>query len=89
MEALAAGVPVIASRAGGIPEVIDERKTGLLVPPGDPRALAEALDLLIKEPLFAQRLGQAGQHAARARFDITAMARANESLYAELLTVPD
>jgi len=81
-------VPVVASRVGGLPELIDGQTTGLLVPPQDPMALATALDSLIRNPLRAGALGRAGQALARARFDVTVMAQANETLYAELLGVP-
>jgi glycosyltransferase involved in cell wall biosynthesis len=85
IEALAAGVPVIASRVGGIPEVVDEGQTGLLIPSHDPLALAQALDSLGKNPFLAKKLGHIGQSVARARFDTTVMAHANETLYRNLL----
>ncbi|MBI3303107.1 MAG: glycosyltransferase family 4 protein [Deltaproteobacteria bacterium] len=86
IEALAAGLPVVASRVGGIPELIEDGKTGLLILSQDPTALAAALDHLVSDPLSASRLGRVGQAVARARFDVTVMARANEALYAELLS---
>ncbi|MGH7964052.1 MAG: glycosyltransferase [Candidatus Binatia bacterium] len=85
IEALAAGLPVVASRVGGIPELIEDNTTGLLVPPQDPTALASALNRLICDPLWAGALGRAGQAVARARFDMAIMAKANEELYKELL----
>jgi glycosyltransferase involved in cell wall biosynthesis len=88
IEALAAGLPVVASRVGGIPELIDDGTTGLLVPPQDPCALATALDRLVSDPLLAGKLGRAGQAMARTRFDVAVMARKNETLYAELLGAP-
>lgn len=88
IEALAAGLPVVASRVGGIPELVENERTGLLIPPQDPTALATALSRLVEDPLWARTLGRAGQALARARFDITIMAKANEALYDELLGVP-
>jgi len=78
----------VASRVGGLPELIDGQTTGLLVPPQDPMALATALYSLVRDPLWAGALGRTGQALARAQFDVTVMAQANETLYAELLGVP-
>ena len=86
IEALAAGLPVVASRVGGIPDLIEDQTTGLLVPPQEPAALAAALSRLVHDPHWAARLGRAGQARVRARFDITVMAQANEALYYGLLS---
>lgn len=64
LEAMAAGKPVVASRVGGVPEIVVDNRTGLLVPPGDPRRLAAALARLIAEPGLACRLGQEGLRLA-------------------------
>ena len=85
IEALAAGLPVVASRAGGIPDLIADGETGLLVPSRDPAALADALARCLHDPEWAAGLGKCGQARVRARYDITASARANEALYFELL----
>jgi glycosyltransferase involved in cell wall biosynthesis len=85
IEALAAGLPVVASRVGGIPELITDQETGLLVPPQDPPALAAALCRLLDDPLTARALGQTGQSRVRARFDMAVMTQANETLYYDLL----
>ncbi len=64
LEAMAAGLPVVASRVGGIVEVVSDGKTGLLVPPGDPRSLANALGNLISDSNLRRRLGSAGRTKA-------------------------
>ena len=61
LEAMAAGLPVVAARAGAVPEVVEDGKTGILVPPGDAAGLAEALILLLQDPALRTRLGSAGQ----------------------------
>ena len=70
MEAMAAGLPVVSTQIGGVPEMVVENETGLLVSPNDPSALAEALERLMVDPALARRLGQAGYERACARFSI-------------------
>src|SRR4051794_2003639 len=69
LEAAAQGVPVVASAIGGIPELVDDGRTGLLVPPGDGGALARALTRLVEHPGEAAAMGQAAWLRARARHD--------------------
>lgn len=69
LEALAAGVPVIASQVGGIPEWLEHGVTGVLIAPDSPSALAEAADELAAHPELAMRLGAAGREAVASRFD--------------------
>lgn len=88
VEAQACGKPVVASRIDGLQEVIVDGETGLLVPPGDPAALAAAMERLLDAPELGHRLGQAGIHHVRARFPIEATARAYETLYDQLLAPP-
>ncbi len=83
LEAMSAGRPVIASHIGGLPDLVANGETGLLVPPGDPRALRAAIAHLLADPERRQRMGQ----AARARFaDFTASAVVPriERVYAQL-----
>jgi glycosyltransferase involved in cell wall biosynthesis len=87
IEALAAGLPVVASRAGGIPEIITDRETGLLIPTQDSSALCNALLQCLRHPDWAKTLGAHGQSKVRTHFDIETTARANEALYYELLAV--
>lgn len=85
IEALASGLPVVASRVGGIPDLITDRETGLLVPSQDPTALSAAILHYLQNPEWAKRLGARGQARIRAEYDIAATVRANEALYVELL----
>ena len=85
-EAHATGVPVVASTAGGLPEVVSDRETGLLVPPGDARALAEALVWLLEHPEDATRMSQKGREAMLARFSAASVVERLERLYAEVVT---
>jgi glycosyltransferase involved in cell wall biosynthesis len=69
-EGMAAGMTVIASRNGGLPELIEDDEHGLLVPPGDAAALAQAIGRLCSEPALLQRLAEAGQRRVEREFDI-------------------
>ena len=73
VEAMLAGRPVVATDAGGVPEVVTDGETGVLVPPGDARALGEALDALRREPMRAAALARRGATHARQRFSRDAM----------------
>jgi glycosyltransferase involved in cell wall biosynthesis len=68
IEAMASGTPVVASRIGGLPEVVQDGVTGFLVPPGDVQALHDRLDLLIARPALARQLGEAARQAVEERF---------------------
>lgn len=85
LEAMAAGLPVVATRVGGTPEVVSHGRTGLLVPPGDPRELANAIERLIRDPAFAASCGSAGQADVRERFSLQRMIGRTEALYESLL----
>ena len=86
LEAMAAARPIVASRVATIPEVVLDGETGILVPPGDPESLAEALADLAMDPEAASRMGEAGRERLRRSFSLEKMVGATESLYEELLT---
>jgi glycosyltransferase involved in cell wall biosynthesis len=86
LEAMAAGLPIVASAVGGIRELIDDGKTGLLVPAGDPHALADRLRLLLIDPARATRLGDAARAEAHARYSFDRMVAAFDALYVAELT---
>ena len=71
MEAMGIGVPVVASRLSGIPELIDDGRTGLLVPPGDARALADAVERLARQPALAAAIAGQARQRVRAEFRLT------------------
>src|SRR4029079_10178312 len=83
LEAMALSRPVCASAVGGIPEMIDDARTGLLVPPHDSGALAAAIVRLIDNPDLAARIGRAGHGLVHERFCVEQMVRAVETIYDE------
>jgi starch synthase len=84
LEAMACGTAVVASRVGGIPEVVADGETGLLVPPGDPVALADAVNALVRDQALAAAMGRRGRERAVAEFDWAGIARQTVRLYEEL-----
>ncbi len=84
LEAMACGAAVVASRVGGIPEVVADGETGLLVPPDDPDALADALNVLLRDLDRAAAMGERGRARAAAEFDWAAIAAQTVALYREL-----
>jgi len=84
LEAMACGCAVVASAVGGIPEVVADGETGLLVPPGEPEALATAINSVIRDPGLAAALGARGRERAVAEFSWAAVAAQTAQLYAEL-----
>jgi glycosyltransferase involved in cell wall biosynthesis len=85
LEAMAASKAVIATSAGGLVESVLDGITGLLVPPGDSMALAEAIAALVRAPSLASEMGRRGRERVMQHFTLTEMARHNESFYYELL----
>jgi glycosyltransferase involved in cell wall biosynthesis len=88
LEAAALGVPVVASDVGGIPELVDDGRTGLLVPPGDAAALAAALIRLVQDPATAARLGAAAWARVRERHDPARHLEALVRLYEDVRRNP-
>jgi glycosyltransferase involved in cell wall biosynthesis len=70
IEAMAMRLPVVSTTIGAIPEIVDHEIDGLLVPPNDARALAAALERLLREPALRRRLGEAARRKVEARFDM-------------------
>ncbi|MGI6415821.1 MAG: glycosyltransferase [Thermoguttaceae bacterium] len=81
LEAMARGLPVVATRVGGNPEVVEEGVTGLLVPPQNPTSLAVAVVRLASDPARAQEMGQAGRQRVESLFDVRRMVRQYEACY--------
>jgi len=86
LEAMACSTAVVASRVGGIPEVVDDGVTGLLVPPDDPAALADALNLLLCDPGRAEAMGRAGRERAVTEFSWETVAAQTVTLYESLIS---
>jgi glycosyltransferase involved in cell wall biosynthesis len=85
LEASASGVPVVASDVGGVPETVLAGRTGLLVPPGDPVALADACLRLIDEPRLRAAMGEAGRRFVLSRYNWPDTAAKMQALYESLL----
>ena len=85
LEAMAAGKPVVATEVGGIPELVVQGVTGVLVPPQDVQALAHAIEGLLGDERRAQAMGAAGRERVGQHFSIAAMIEKTENLYHELL----
>ncbi len=85
LEAMAAGKPVVATTAGGIPEVVRDGETGLLVPPGDPGRLAEAIMRLLEGPALAKAMGQAGGKRVTSVFTLEGETEQTAMVYRKVL----
>jgi len=87
LEAMAAGRPVIATAVSGSSELVIDGETGMLVPPADPRALAAAIDALLRDRAAASAMAAAGRERVRENFSIDRMVGATAEIYRELLRV--
>ncbi|HEY8491263.1 MAG TPA: glycosyltransferase family 4 protein, partial [Dehalococcoidia bacterium] len=84
-EAMACGAPLVATTGGAFPEIVEHNRTGWLVPPADPAALAAAIRLLLGDAALRARLGEAAAARIRERFDWRRAARQTEAVYQEVL----
>lgn len=84
LEAMAHGLCIVASDVGGIPDLIEDGVSGLLVPPADPEALQAALHRVITDPAARSRLGAAALHRARTHFDVDVVWKQVDALYRDL-----
>ena len=85
LDAMAMGLPVVGTRAGGIPEAVVDGETGLLVPPRDPAALAEAMARVASDPEARRRMGAAGRLRVVEHYSLDRMTRDYERLYLEMV----
>ena len=85
MEAMALGKPVVATAVGGVPEVVADGQTGILVQPGDPAGLAAAVVEVLSDPARAEEMGERGRQRAAAHFDIAEMLARTKAVYADLV----
>jgi glycosyltransferase involved in cell wall biosynthesis len=85
LEAMALGRPVVAAAVGGIPEVIRDGVNGLLVPPEDPAAIAEAVARLLRDPALRARLGGSAAEAVEGKWNVRTTARSYDLLYRQVL----
>jgi len=81
LEAMALGRPVVTTSAGGSAEVVGDGESGLVVPPGDPQALADAVLRILRDPALASRLGAAAEARVRRDFDLSTMLSSIDRLY--------
>jgi len=84
LEAMAAGAPVVASAVGGVPEMVEDGREALLVPPDEPAATTAAVDRLLDDPVLAARLGRAARVRAERDFSDAAMAKSSLDLYRQV-----
>ena len=87
LEAAASGVPVVAGRSGAVPEVVEDGRTGLLVEPGDPVAVADAIGVLLKDENLRSRMGRAARARAKKHFSYAAFGDRIESVLGDLASV--
>lgn len=87
LQAMAAGVPVVATNVGGVPEIVRQEETGLLVNPGDYEGLASGIIKILKNPSFAAGLVKNAKELVKKEYSVEGMLNKIEALYAELLKI--
>ena len=85
LQAGAAGVPVVGARAGGVPEVIEDGRTGVLCPPGDAGALATAIAGIVEDRAAARAMGERARARVESLFSVGAMVTGNLDVYREVV----
>ena len=85
LDAMACGKPVVGTRTGGIPEVVEDGVTGLLVEPRDPQSLADAITTLLKDEALRTRMGAAGLARVREQFTVDRMVAGTLAVYEQVL----
>ena len=85
LEAMASSLPVIATRVGGNPELVDENNTGMLVPSNNPQAMADAILVYINDMALAKKHGEAGRQRVEALFSLNKMVENYIKIYDKLL----
>jgi glycosyltransferase involved in cell wall biosynthesis len=88
LEAMAVGLPVVATDVGGTAEAVEDGVTGLLVPPRDPGALARAISKLLSDPASARRYGRSGRERVAKLFTVAAMVEGTLDVYRQLGVLP-
>lgn len=86
VEAMRCGLPVVATAVNSVPDLVIPGESGVLVPPADPRAMADALDGLLDDPGLAERLGRRGQQLAGRPFDAESLGEVLDEVYTAALT---
>ncbi|MBI2104343.1 MAG: glycosyltransferase family 4 protein [Candidatus Omnitrophica bacterium] len=84
IEAMAAGKPIVATRAGAVPDIVEDGRSGLLVSPEDPASLAQGIARLLRDPAAASRMGREAQARVREAFSLEQMIERLEAVYREL-----